>query len=450
MNAQSNALMPVPRLTPDAIRARAEQPAIAVDVAHLHGAALCQAVEAQLKEVFVVTQQLCDVLGRLLDTATGHADSRYPSETEYWQRINTTHPVVDVGTYSDLSATLVTGLPGIGKSAMVNALKRVLTASELVLPSQNVRIPTVPVINLRLAASSAEKAMVRTLHEFFTGARPPNARMIIHDLCQVLSRLMFKHGTLWIILDELQFLSHSEGSIQKAINFLINTIALKVPLGYCANYSLVHKLMKRHSEEKQRLLANVIEIFPEPGDSDDWRKIVAEAKKVAPSIFSYDPVNDAPQLFRWTAGLGRLLRHLLIGGLKLVASDKTPKVTMAVLQRAFHSTEYTSNREDVEVIINFGISSAGHKARPDLWSPFPRNRQSDRFSDSATAARLKQQTLAAAMSTLPHVDQRQQIESLKSAPAAPVVSIRKSSRRNQIADNTTEALAEIRHEVVTP
>jgi hypothetical protein len=122
---------------------------------------------------------------------------------------------------------------------------------------------------------------------------------------------------------------------------------------------------------------------------------------------------------------------------------------MDVLQRAFHSTNYTSDREDVEVIINFGISSAGHHARPDLWSPFPRNRLSDRFADSAEAAQLKQQTYAAAMSTLPHAAQREQIKSLQSAPAAPVVNIKRSSRRTRIADNTREALAEIGQEVVT-
>jgi hypothetical protein len=324
MNTRSNILMPGEPLTRETIRSRADKPAIAIDLADAHDPrSLCDEIEARLKAIFVVTEQLCDVLVRLVDAARVHGENRYGCETDYWKRVQASKQPSDGGTYSDRAATLVTGLPGCGKSAMGNALMRILSPAEIYLPTQKINIVTIPVIIHRLAASSAEKAMARTLYKLFVGS-PPKEKTNMHELLEDLARHMLARGTLVALLDELQFLTHSEGTIGKAVSFLINSLTFDVPLVYCANYSLVHKLMKRPGEEKQRLLANVIEILPEAGDSEDWIKIISEAQKVAPSIFSYDPVNDAQQLFRWTAGVGRLLRHLLIQGLRLVAAEKYP------------------------------------------------------------------------------------------------------------------------------
>lgn len=429
-------------MSSDVIKGLADLPATPIQsIDSLDTATLLKLVDEHLKKTYVATGEQCRVLEALVSVVLGHYAVNYCSEIEYHRRTQAPEDLDIARATSDRSAILFTGLAGCGKSETLKALLRVLPATEISLTQQPMVVTSHPVLDFRLAANSAEKHLVIEAMGRLNG-RKISQRNTISSIQDELSQLLFVKGVGLLTFDELQFLSKSEGSVQKAVSFLVDALKLRVPLLYCANYSLVHKLMNRPSEEKQRLLSNVIELYPERQGSADWLHIVSETRKVAPSIFDYEPEMAADDLYRWTAGLSRLLRQLMYSALQLVANEKKPRVTKAVLKQAFFSKNFTSNRNDVEDIIRIAVEPTYGKKHLDICSPFPRETKAKEFFDAINTQQLERATEAAAMSAFPAGIQLAYATSQKSSPKAPVSPIRRSkgSTTANLVANTQAAI----------
>ena len=418
----------------DGIRKRAELLAEPiVSSCHFDMGGLKLEIDSRLKKIYVATDQECAILKCLVGIVASHYSINYPSMRAYNERLQSSARSDSNQPYSDVNALLLTGPSGCGKSATLTALARILlSVPQLNFGEAGMQIPCTPILLFKLAANSAEKHLVAEALSRL-GEQQFSLKKTIAEMQDRLTNLMFAHGTALLILDELQFLSKSEGSVQKATSFLIDSLKLKVPVVYCANYTLIHKLMGRPSEEKQRLLSSVLELQPEASDSPDWTRLLAEVRKVAPKIFVFDPTSDAEQIFRWTAGLKRMLRLLLVAGYEQVCGDKQPRVTKSVLARAFMSASYTANRNDVEAIIRLGIQASNKSEYDSIRSPFPAENKAAAFHASLNLSRQKQDAESAAQSSMPHEEQLASIRALKSTDLATVKPFRQT-RSNQTSE----------------
>lgn len=429
-------------ISTDTIKGLADLPAIPIpSVDSLDTATLLKLVDEHLKKTYVATDEQCRVLEKLIFIVHGHYAVNYRSEIEYHQRTQDPGNFMLSSEATDRAAILLTGLAGSGKSETLKALLRVLPAIDVILNQQGMVVASLPVLDFRLAANSAEKHLViEAMHRL--GNRKISRRNTISSIQDELSQLLYVRGVGLLTFDELQFLLKSEGSVQKAVSFLVDALKLQVPLLYCANYSLVHRLMKRPSEEKQRLLSNVIELYPERKGSADWLRIVSETRNVATSVFDYEPEMVANDLYRWTAGLTRMLRQLMYSALQIVSHEKRPRVTKAVLKQAYFSINFTSNRNDVEDIFRIAVEPSYGRNHLDIWSPFPRDDKAKVFFESINAGQVEQATEAAAMSAQNINIQRAYAASRQSSPKAPVSPIKqpKGKAAMQLIANSHAAI----------
>jgi hypothetical protein len=390
-------------------------------------------LKSAMQAVFIPTEQQLHCMRTLIEIVVAKYLRDYSSERDFQAGVVDRHLSANGDKYVDPGATLITGLSGGGKSALLDGIGRVLIPGAIKLPLLGEEWPIHPLLLVRLTANSAQKAL------FADAFKQLNKRKLVKSdslsqLSDELAQVMYVHGVGALTLDELQFLSLSTGSTSKAVQLLVHCLGMGSPLIYCANYSLVHKLLKQPSEQKQRLISSVIELYPEPFDSPDFVKILAELQKVAPTLFEFDPANDAQEIFQLTAGPGRMLRHLLVASYKLVCNEKKPKVTLAVMKQAFRSADFTSDRVDVQAIMRIGVE--GGSNHPDLRSPFPKSSRADAFFAATKKARAQQDALAAVLSTLPAEQQRAIIKEQRKAAPAKVLPLKRSK---EAADDRMEA-----------
>jgi len=162
---------------------------------------------------------------------------------------------------------------------------------------------------------------------------------------------------------------------------------LGVPVLYAANYSLVHRLLGRPQEERQRLLVNPIDLRPEDPDSTTWQDIVAEYVSVAPDVLQMNPARDARELNFLAGGITRVLRFLVEGGFARACERRGARaMTMDDIRAFYRSGEFASMREDVEAIDSLGCCQLLREKRLDLVSPFLGDEVGQRLSRSKSKA----------------------------------------------------------------
>ncbi|MBN8779571.1 MULTISPECIES: hypothetical protein [unclassified Thiobacillus] len=109
----------------------------------------------------------------------------------------------------------------------------------------------------------------------------------------------------------------AEEIFRRATQILLSMSYLGLPMVNIANFSLVHKLMQRPQEDRQRLLAKPCVLVPDSPESQDWIQTLATYRAVASDVLVYDPVNDAKYIFLLSAGIKRLVVRLLVLGYRI-------------------------------------------------------------------------------------------------------------------------------------
>lgn len=177
-----------------------------------------------------------------------------------------------------------------------------------------------------------------------------------------------RDGVTQVVLDETQHINTGEGA-SKVTDILRTMTAIGPPMIFVSNYSLVQKLLRRNSEDKQRLLSEPRIMLPDDPKSQDWADYVDECVRVSGGLVKAGKDEFAAELYRSTFGIKRLAVQLLkLAYLECRAASRN-RIELADLHKAYRSSAYTSNAMDVEDLQLEAINKGSSK-RLDLRCPF--------------------------------------------------------------------------------
>lgn len=321
----------------------------------------CARLEAEFKEIFIPTDSAVELLVMKMERAAGHAAINYPDERAFLARCYD----IDLQIEPDLPLC-VSGLAGVGKSQILKALYRILPKTDRVAVHQHGYFDLVAgkrvVINSQKSVLEVLKSLARP---GLTAKSLQGETAWVHECRQWL----YQNGVCDVSADEMQFLTLSSGANALVSRLLMTLNSLGIPFSFNCNYSLGHKLKKRNQEDKQRLVARPHVLHPDSYDSDAWSDVLMEYAKAAPDAFDINFSDARRTIWSLTAGIMRLLSQLLVLAYRQARRRGQRSATMDDLSRAYHSAEFSSNREDVEYLFVYGQN--GSDRRKDLCCPFP-------------------------------------------------------------------------------
>ncbi|HJV87903.1 MAG TPA: hypothetical protein VJ698_20705 [Noviherbaspirillum sp.] len=236
-----------------------------------------------------------------------------------------------------------------------------------------------PLLEIDMSTEERQNAL---LQERMGKQRRKIQLKLLKDRCRY---ILFRDGVGLLTVDEFQFMTQSDDANSVLTRTLLFLRDLHLPLVFICNYSLGHRLNRRRQEEKQRLLANPIIYLPEDPDDADWIKYLQECVRVSGAWLAIDPHRDAEPLHRYSAGLKRLVVDLLLFSYRMLRNENKKKVDIEDIRRAYLSSEFSSQRDDVEAMAAGAIT--GVYARSDLQCPF----ELPKAAQATFAARMQKQ-----------------------------------------------------------
>lgn len=328
---------------------------------NIHAHVGAQVLGDSLKQIFIPNTFAVDLIMEMMGRAHLHSSKVFASQKAYVSEVY-------CPSEREIFPICLTGLAGVGKSETITALRKVLPKP---LDFTCDHFKGVVTAKSHWYASARENSGEKVLlNHLLYEDQSPRGRVTTAELRNAYRRVANRDGISLGILDELQHMSNGEG-VARATEMLLNMAKVAIPLLYVSNYSLMHKLFKGSSECKQRLLSQPRIMLPDDPGSSDWRNYIDECVRVSNGHISTGSVNLADEIYRRTFGLKRLVVELLQISYVECRKAGRDSVLVSDLQRAFCSSEYTSNAKDVEELI---LQSQNPLRRPaarlDLYCPF--------------------------------------------------------------------------------
>lgn len=308
-----------------------------------------------LKQIYLPNDFSLSFIKEVSAKAALHSQWLFSNEVDYISRFYTPPDV-------EVSPICLTGLAGVGKSQTIAALRKVLPAP-IDFACDHFQG------NLKLFShwyvSARGKAGGRQLLADFVGATGGNAAKLLVE-CR---RRANRDGISVLLLDETQHINTGQGA-SRVTEMLLTMTAIGPPMVFVSNYSLLHKLQKRNSEDKQRLLSEPRIMLPDDPDSEIWRGYIAECIRVAGGCIK-GPVDDFSQeIYRSTFGIKRLVVQLLKHAYIAARGAGRLCLELADLSKAYQCVAYAANKEDVEELHIQALQGRSSRRRLDLLCPF--------------------------------------------------------------------------------
>lgn len=314
------------------------------------------ALERTFRNVVVPTAQMRSTLRRLASVARSFASQRYPDKQAFIRLAYQAAPV-DFA----LPVICLTGLSGVGKSEINKAFRRLFP------PGASIDLPdhsAFPLVGSWHFSFSGFSGISKLLTQNF---RDPSVQRSKAAAVKA-SEEAVAQGISLIATDELQFLTQSSANTLAA-KILLHLSSIGPPLVFTSNYSMLHRLLQRPQEERQRLLVAPIVIHPLAPISAEWKALVREVLKAAPELSEIRAVPDIERrLHSFTFGIARSLTLLLgIAYSHARRRRNDCQVRITDLDSAFGSLDYFATREDVKALTEGLLKPT--KLRPDLACP---------------------------------------------------------------------------------
>lgn len=324
--------------------------------------AACKELEGALSEVFYPTAQCVDLLMEWAGQAHAHCLTYYPSRRDILSGVYDTESASPLPGFS--CPTCLGGLAGTGKSQLFQAFERILPPPDsLYIDDHHSHFPLVAAWIRQLQNCKSAQQVPAVL----AGMRPSGKSAL--DMAR---RRAFRDGVAFLGVDEFQFATQSSSANTLVTQMLFAASHLGVPFVYATNFSLVHKLLKRPQEDRQRLLSKPKVLWPDMPESIDRINTLESYRDICPEVLTFDPVNDSHAIYLLSAGIKRLERILIVDGYRIsrLRSGRNAKVGVREIEEAYHSASFTVNRHDVEAIARQTIQNKKIPGRDDLWCPF--------------------------------------------------------------------------------
>lgn len=334
-----------------------------------------EVLDKTLEKVHIPTDQEVAAMRRILAIAVAHALTYYTDTQSfvagaYATKRNYNHEPTTV---------MMTSEAGIGKSVLCAALKRLI--GPIFMHKAAKGLPALPVVGgafIRIHSDTRRVDVLNLLAQEL-GIEVEFARGDSKDSAHA-RKLLYMAGCMFIVVDELQFLTQSANAntvVAKTIEFLRS---LGVPIFFVGNYSLAHKLQGRPQQDKQRYLTDPLIILPDPVSAPEYVEMLNAYARVSGGVVNIREIDR--EMFHWyTGGNKRVGRHLLVQAYRIsrVRCEKkkvATHITMADIQEAYAAPAFSSDREDIEICRKQLLE--GRQYRQDLWCPFelPKTQQS--------------------------------------------------------------------------
>ncbi|CAG8870743.1 transposase [Pseudomonas fluorescens] len=312
-----------------------------------------------LKQIYLPNQFSLEFIKEMIDKASLYCRKMFESEAAYLSRVYCP-PEVEVAPFC------LTGLAGIGKSQTIAALRKVLpkpvdfTADHFEGVHQLVSY---------WYASARGKAGGRQLLLDFLHDDVGKTRSNVAKLLVECRRRANRDGVSLLMLEETQHINTGQG-VSRVTDILLTMAAIGPPMVYVSNYSLVHKLLGRNSEDKQRLLAEPRIMLPDAPDSEAWRDYMSECVRVCNGHLDVNFDDFVEEMYRSTFGIKRLAVQLIkLAYIEARASGRK-SISLADVHRAYLSVAYSANRGDLEELHRQALQNRNTGSRLDLRCPF--------------------------------------------------------------------------------
>jgi len=339
---------------PEKIRERVEMRPVPIpNIRDMSPPEANERIEYALRQVFYPNEQCLDILQRWMRLAIAHSLEMYGTPRDFVEGVYQREPPLPKFCFP----WCLTGLAGVGKSALLSALARLMPQPSTVTAVDGTEFPLVSYRAITVRACSTSRDILTQFAQ-----REGSVRL----LSEFLRRIAYRDGWALVLQDEFQFATQSENSSTRVTQMILAMCYIGVPAIYVANYSLLHRLNSRNQEERHRLLGKVDELHPDARTSADWRVLLRWYRDVAPDVFTYDPEGDAEAIHNLTAAVKRHVVVLLGIGFAMAFSNGGV-VDYSVLEKAYKSRAYATFRDDVEALAK--LYGAFRNTRKDLWSP---------------------------------------------------------------------------------
>lgn len=348
----------------------------------------------QLKGLFIADQQEVAWLRRALGICHAHTIRFYPSIKSFAERLHAQR--LDLS--PDPRTQMTTSLAGWGKSALANALIRLLQSSQTFevghsLPPQRI----VGVVRLRLEGKTSRAALWNALAA--EAGFPQDYKSSKTEETEQIRRQLYMAGVMLIVVDETQFTAQSAASNMIAKN-LHCLRELGIPIIFIGNYSLGHKFLKRPQEDQHRFLQEPEVLLPETYDAAPFQRYLQCLVDAMGGVLAIKPSVDAKLIHWYTGGIRRLIRELVVLAyfqVRLTASQRgSNKVTLNDLTAAYASEGFDTRRKEVEMSRDYLIEGTKPRGRSDFWCPFRLSIEKEkRWADLARSTRQTEVSNAA-------------------------------------------------------
>jgi len=328
------------------------------------------------ERTYYPTDRNCEILLEVVQTSASHAVRNHPDKKTHLTLVYASS--IDTEPYVPM---MLLGPSGTGKSELGKALLRLFPkpASIKIDPNHG----PFPLIAVSSIVARGLNSIVSVLKQL---APDNDEKVSLENLYQLCARHQYKCGTCCILVDELQFFTQSKSANTLVTQLLLGISYVRIPFLVIANYSLAHRLMRRNSEDLQRLIGRPITLLPDGPSTSDWLTVLNEYQLVVPTVFDFRFSDCALELWSMCAGLKRVLVRLLVLAYRLTRQAGRFHVAFNDVTLAYVSSSFSGYRSDVEALVLHGIGSSA--LRDDLKCPFPLDQSAtEKFNLAAKDAR---------------------------------------------------------------
>ncbi|MCI2811002.1 hypothetical protein [Eoetvoesiella caeni] len=357
-------------------------------------------VRDTLSELYLPTSYDILLLQDLVRMAKAHCESAYRSDALYLAGLYT--PYQDYVAEPKLPVCL-TGLAGVGKSSVLRAMRRLLGGPvELPLDEVHGPVSTLSHWHVQVQARATASALLGSLVRTELNGASDRPGLVI----PLSAKTAFKRGVSLFFLDELQFLTQSASANTAVTKLLYQLVSIGVPTVFVANYSLCRLLQNRPEQDRQRLLAKPFVLPTSTPDSADWLGYLGAVQRTLRPSLSLDLQAEQTTLFQLTAGLKRLLVHLLTRAFFLARQKGQHRLELSHISSAYDDTEYSTSRRQAEAILRpYSTKSSEYEC------PFPLPKAAAAELLSAQRHARSKEILTKIQRDALHVSQKKPIDS---------------------------------------
>lgn len=308
-----------------------------------------RAINRCLSSSYVPTEGPVRAISKVVQTMAVFVRERYLNEGHYLGQVNAANFDLEPG-----PIVCLTGLAGVGKSALLTALAQLLPRqADIEIPGHGAR-PHRPLLSMRIGDKWGQREIARQLG---FGATPSIN----------LAKALYAQGAALITQDEHQFMAIGADSHARQAK-LIYTVAKLGPIALVGmNYSLIHKLKKRPQEERDRILREHIILTPDCAESAGWNEVMTVWDALLEEFLAFRLVEKAGDFWQLCVGIKRSAIRLLELAV-MHAMARGEKIQWSDVQTAYASANFGEMRADIEALSVMGSSKT--IVRRDLTCPF--------------------------------------------------------------------------------